>query len=193
MQTTTTRGDRGGRLRLAVAIATVSCAVALVHAPSAVIAGGAACEKWDGAVPSKLSKKQARKAVVCSINRERAAAGLPAVARSKRLQKAAQSHARRMQRGHCLSHQCPGEPALEERLRERGYITDGLLRFGFGEVIGFGGGRRGTPAAMVAAWMGSPLHRAQVLGGAFRDVGVGFARHSSNAAYYTAVFGFRVG
>ncbi|HEY7953443.1 MAG TPA: CAP domain-containing protein [Solirubrobacteraceae bacterium] len=65
--------------------------------------------------------------------------------------------------------------------------------------IGWATGPFATPAAMVAAWMNSPPHRAIILTARFRDVGVGVtpAAPSSLAqglsgATYTLEFGERI-
>jgi uncharacterized protein YkwD len=63
----------------------------------------------------------------------------------------------------CFSHQCPGEPPFDVRVSNSGYIWSTV-----GENIGAG---YTTAADIVAGWMASPGHRANLLG-SFRDLGI---------------------
>jgi uncharacterized protein YkwD len=101
-----------------------------------------------------------------------------------------------MRNGNCFAHQCYGEPALERRLRRVRYITNRLKVWTYAENIAYGGRWRGTPRALVDAWMDSPGHRANILNPALRHVGIGFRRGSPTgtirtSGLYTADFGFR--
>ena len=154
------------------------------------------CKTWGKTTPEKLRTGQARKAVLCLINKQRDQAGLPALDRNKKLQKAAQRHNERMDGTGCFSHECPGEAPLGTRLD--GYLSGGLSAWGIGENVAWGGGELGTPEAIVKAWMNSPGHRANILSRDWREVGVGFSSGSpssgnANAGIYTTDFGLRVG
>jgi uncharacterized protein YkwD len=46
-----------------------------------------------------------------------------------------------------------------------------------------------TPAAVMAGWMDSDGHRANILNCDFEAIGVGLARDSNGTAYWTQVFG----
>ena len=147
--------------------------------------------------PGKLSRKQARTAIVCLINRTRERHGLPSVSRDARLRRAAQRHNRRMHGTGCWSHQCPGEASLEARLRDAGYLTDGLTRWIGAENLAWGAYYRGTPARILDAWMHSPGHRHTILTGELRDIGVGFHRGTpwskrTRGVIFTTDFGLRV-
>ncbi len=157
-----------------------------------------ACEQWGKTSPSKLTNGQAREAILCLVNRKRDNAGLPALERNKRLQKAAQRHTDKMSGTGCFDHECSGEGALGARLESVDYLTGGLLQWAYGENIAWGMDSRGTPSAIVKAWMNSPGHRANILSGQFREIGVGFASgtpssSSANGGIYTTDFGLRVG
>jgi len=157
-----------------------------------------ACARWGKTSPSKLSNGQARDAILCLVNRKRANAGLPALARNKRLQKAAQRHTGKMSGTGCFDHQCAGEGALGARLESVDYLTGGLLRWAYGENIAWGMDARGKPSTIVKAWMNSPGHRANILSGQFREIGVGFvsgtpSNSNANGGIYTTDFGLRVG
>ena len=148
--------------------------------------------------PSKLSNGQAREAILCLVNRKRNNAGLPAFDRNKRLQKAAQRHTDRMSGTGCFDHECSGEGALDVRLESVDYLTGGLSQWAFGENIAWGWTRRARLRSIVEAWMNSPGHRANILSGQFREIGVGFApgtpsNSNANGGIYTTDFGLRVG
>jgi uncharacterized protein YkwD len=146
--------------------------------------------------PKRLTKKRARNLVVCLVNKRRSKAGVGRVKRKSTVTKAATRHTKRMKKTNCLSHVCPGEPPLVGRLEQTSYLPCGC-RWGVGENIGWGMGRRGgSPRAMVAQWMRSGAHKGTMLNGAFEHVGVGYRRGgpatgSNKAATYTVDFGFK--
>jgi uncharacterized protein YkwD len=75
----------------------------------------------------------------------------------------------------CFAHDCPGENPLGLRLEIVDYLIGGLTRWLYGENLGWGTGSRGTPRAIVDAWMASSGHRDVMLNPSFRDAGVGYA------------------
>jgi len=177
---------------LAAAVALLALAIGAPRAGAA----GKACRLYADAKPRKVSKQHARSAVLCLINRRRSNHGVSRLKRHKKLQKAAQRHTERMEGGNCLAHQCYGEASLEGRLADVGYFTDGLSSWAFAENVAWGLKRRGTPRAIVNGWMKSPPHRATMLSGVFRDIGVGFADGTpsdahGNGGVYTVDFGVR--
>jgi uncharacterized protein YkwD len=189
------------RLRHVSAAAAIASTLALlavlVSAPRAE-ARGAACTKYGKTVPAKLKKPQARKAILCLLNEERASHGLPDFARSKKLQRAAQKHSARMSGSGCFDHQCPGEGDLVSRLGTVDYLFRSLSRWICAENIAWGMTTAGTPRAIMDAWMKSDGHRANILNGDLRQVGVGFAKGSPTdgdapAGMYTTDFGSRSG
>ncbi len=168
----------------------------LLAAAAALVAPAAAqaCER-EGAVPSKLSVKQARKAVICLINQRRHGHGVAGLSPDPRLARAAQRHSKSMDRGNFFSHTGPGGSSPESRVRRSGYMA-GASAWGVAENIRWGRGGNGSPKAIVASWMQSPAHRAALLSGRYRHVGVGMDHGSPsgrgrNAAIYTATFGYR--
>jgi uncharacterized protein YkwD len=177
----------------------VAVGFALLASPSVQRAGAAsACKESGDARPEKLTNGQARDAVLCLINRQRDQAGLPSLDRNRTLQKAAQRDNSRMRGSGCFSHQCPGEGRLEGRLRSAGYLGDGLRRWAYGENVAWGSGGRATPSAIVAAWMNSAGHRANILSSSFREIGVGFdtgtpGSKGASGGTYTVDFGLAVG
>jgi len=69
-----------------------------------------------------------------------------------------------------FDHVSPDGGTLSDRVHRTGYSGRTL-----GEDIGWGTYDLGTPSAIVAAWMKSPPHRAIILRGRFREIGVGVA------------------
>jgi len=184
------------QLAVSVIAAALLAVLAMAVASPPPAAAASACKAWGKTTPDQLRNGQARKAVLCLINRRRDAAGLPDLRRNKQLQKAAQRHNDRMDGTGCFAHECPGEPALDVRLDD--YLTGGLSRWGIGENVAWGSGEHGTPEAIVQAWMNSPGHRANILSRDWREIGVGFSAGSptsgrADAGIYTTDFGLRVG
>ena len=128
--------------------------------------------------PNQTTLKQARAAVRCLLNEERASRGLQALRRSTCLTRAASKQSRSMIRHGYFAHQRPGGPDFAERIKRSGYAA-GSRGFEAAENIAWGAGARSTPAAIVDSWMDSPDHRHNVLDGHFEQIGVGIAaRHS---------------
>jgi len=98
----------------------------------------------------------------------------------------------------CFAHECPGEGSLTERLEGFGYLTNGLTQWMYAENVAWGMRHRGTPRAIVEAWMNSSGHRANILNANFRDAGVGVvpgtpSSQNSPGGIYTLDFGLAVG
>ena len=178
------------------ALAALLALAALALASAAPASAQSACKTWGKMAPDQLRNGQARKAILCLINKQRHQAGLGSLDRNKKLQKAAQRHNERMDGTGCFSHECPGEAPLDVRLDD--YLAGGLSAWGIGENVAWGSGDYGTPEAIVQAWMDSPGHRANILSRDWREVGVGFSVGSptsgnSASGIYTTDFGLRVG
>ena len=179
-----------------VAIVALAAVATLALASTAPAYAKSACKTWGKTAPDQLRNGQARKAILCLINKQRDQAGLRPLERNKHLQRAAQRHNERMDGTGCFSHQCPGEGALDVRLDD--YLDGGHSAWGIGENVAWGSGEYGTPEAIVKAWMNSSGHRANILSRNWREVGVGFSPGSpssgrADAGIFTTDFGYRVG
>ncbi len=190
--------ERGGLIRkiASTGVASLVAALALLAGPASPAASAGDC-RWSDKLPRELRLGQARSSVICLLNKERKSHGLRRLDDTKKLRRAAQKHTDVMQQRNCFAHQCPGEPDLAQRLRSVGYLIGGLLRWSYAENIGWGERKSGTPRSMVRAWMKSSGHRANILNGSLRDIGVGFVKGSpyskrSNAGTYTTDFGLRI-
>jgi uncharacterized protein YkwD len=82
-----------------------------------------------------------------------------------------------------------------DRLTRTGYFR-GARSWTVGENLAWGSGGRSTPREIVAAWMASPGHRANILQRRFREIGIGVVFQAPRntggpAATYTTTFGAR--
>lgn len=159
---------------------------------------GSACVYAD-ITPTPENLGLVRAATLCLINRERAARGEPPLRPNARLARAAQGHSENMASGDYFEHRGrPGDTPLS-RIRAAGYIFSSQLGYELGENIAYGTLWKATPRAIVAAWMASPEHRANILDGHFRDTAIGVAprapssfAHGQAGAIYTQEFGVLV-
>jgi uncharacterized protein YkwD len=143
--------------------------------------------------PSRSNLEGMRGAVLCLLNAQRAAAGLRGLSDNALLDQAASSYSREMVREGFFSHTSPQGITLGERLIRVGFLR-GVGTFRFGEDLATGLGPVGAPSAIVQAWMRSAEHRANILNGAFDEIGIGIAAGSPNgggtpAATYAVDFG----
>jgi uncharacterized protein YkwD len=121
------------------------------------------------------------RAVVRAINRARASHHLRALRTHRRLARAADAHSRSMLRSNFFSH-----GAFSQRVRR--YVS--LRRIG--ETIAMT--TRCSARKVVRMWLNSPPHRAVLLSGGFRRVGVGRRKGmlgATRACLVTADFGSR--
>ncbi|SCL33924.1 Uncharacterized conserved protein YkwD, contains CAP (CSP/antigen 5/PR1) domain [Micromonospora pallida] len=127
--------------------------------------------------PATGGSEQAQ--VVALVNAERAKAGCGAVRVNAKLTSAAQQHSADQAAHRKMSHTGSDGSDAGDRLDRVGYDWRG-----YGENVAW---NQQTPAAVMAAWMNSSGHRANILNCAFTEIGVGVAR--SNGPYWTQVFG----
>ena len=81
---------------------------------------------------------------------------------------------RLMVSGRFFSHDAPNGSTPLSRIRHTHYLS-GARCWTIGENLAWGTGRLATPRATVRAWMHSPGHRANILNGSFREIGIGIA------------------
>jgi len=150
-----------------------------------------------GNVPaSKLTKKRAKKAVLCLLNKQRRDRGMRALDRQGNQTRAAGKHNRVMIRKDCFSHQCPGESDLTSRLEKADYLPCGCS-WGVAENIAYWDGRSATSRRIVDAWMHSSGHRMNILNGAYEHIGIAVSwgtpagRGGRDSMTVTTDFGYR--
>ena len=117
-----------------------------------------------------------RDEILRSVNAERKKKKLPALTRDIRLEKAAQAHAEDMTKRKYFDHVTPEGGTPEQRIRSTGFFDPPCkgcsVGFTFGENIAKG---QKTPAAAMKSWMGSPVHRGNILKKDVQHLGVGYA------------------
>lgn len=162
-------------------------------APSGVSGAGACASA--GLNPTRANIGRVRSVILCLHNAERRSRGLRALRLNRRLSRAASSHSRAMVSRKFFAHDAPGGGDVVSRARRAGYIPR-RGRWTIGENIAFGSGPLGTPGKIMDAWMNSPGHRANVLTGAFKEIGIGIVIGApigggGGGVTYTTVFGAR--
>jgi uncharacterized protein YkwD len=147
-------------------------------------------------LPRAGNLDQVREAVLCLTDRERARHGERALRFDARIERAAQRHTEDMAFGDYFNHVGPHGDTPLERLRAAGYVHDPGAGYEVGENIAWGTLSLATPRAIVAAWMASPGHRANILDARFRDTAIGVSTHppaslahGQEGAVYTQDFG----
>lgn len=105
--------------------------------------------------------------VVNLTNQERAAAGLPPLASDPALMSAAQGHSQDMADHDFVSHTGSDGSTPYQRIVRAGYSP----LYVAAENIAAG---YASPASVVAAWMASPGHRANILSPLYTHIGVGY-------------------
>jgi uncharacterized protein YkwD len=113
--------------------------------------------------------------VVELVNEQRAAHGLPPMATNDTLGAAAQGYAAYMADANFFAHKGLDGSTLVSRAEAAGYTAWSFL----GENLAAG---QPTPERVVAGWMNSPTHRANVLSGEAAEIGIGKA-YNPNAKY----------
>jgi len=163
---------RGGAL-LAAAVASLA---AVPTSPAA--AQSAACANADVPfVATSSGRQKVEDAIVCLTNQERAAAGLPALAKSQALHNAAVAHSRDMAQHHYFAHDSRNGRSPGARMASAGYGKSASS----GENIAYG--TRVTARQIVEMWMNDAPHRANILSRKFREIGVGAAAGRPDGSY----------
>jgi uncharacterized protein YkwD len=137
-----------------------------------------------------ISLKAREKRILVLHNEARKNRGLRLLCVDPELTRAARSHSREMVEKDYFSHRSYDGESAEDRLKRFGY--DGGI---YGENLAGGSGTGGTPYRTFQRWMGSPGHKANILDGRFRPVGVGTCtgnyRGVEGYTMYTVDFGVR--
>jgi len=105
-----------------------------------------------------------------AANRDRAAAGLPPFQWDADLAGAARQHAQAMAQRNTLSHQFPGEPAMQDRARRAG------ARF---SMIAENVAEGPNAAGLHVQWMNSAPHRANLLDHDLNSIGIAVAERGN--------------
>ncbi len=133
--------------------------------------------------PMVLDATQAR--VVELTNMERVKAGLSPLAVSASLTQAASVYSEAMATTECFGHACGPVEEIAARDEQAGYRA--WIALGENLAAGYR-----SAEEVVAGWMGSPGHRANILNPAYTEIGVGVAPGRGRyRRYWTQEFGTR--
>ncbi len=166
----------------------IAVAAALVAPADAL----ASCRGADG----PASGPRAATATLCLVNAQRTARGLRKLTSEPHLAAAADAFAQDMVTRQFFDHTSPGGGTMVDRLRSAGWLP-ASGSWSAGENIAWGTGGLSTPSRIVAGWMASPGHRANILQPSFRQIGVGIAAGAPvdgagpDGATYVTDFGVR--
>jgi uncharacterized protein YkwD len=160
------------RRPLTTAAVAVTAALTLHAAPAHSAQGAERCPGAHEVPASSQALKQAASAIRCLVNAERTSRGLKALKIDGDLAKAARAHSRDMIRNRFFDHTAPDGDTVGDRIRKAGYGSKRSSWY-VGENLGWGTGAKGTPNAIVDAWLASPGHRQNMLKSRFRELGVG--------------------
>ncbi|MFI9344041.1 CAP domain-containing protein [Streptomyces sp. NPDC052773] len=116
--------------------------------------------------------------IVELVNAERGKAGCSPVKPNATLTKAAQAHSEDMAAHRNMSHTGSDGSSPGERITRAGYNWST-----YGENVAYG---YSTPEQVMAGWMSSPGHKANILNCGFKEIGVGLAQPGN---YWTQDFG----
>ena len=145
--------------------------------------------------PARAANAVNEQVLLGLINAARAQHGLARLALHSSLAGAARAHSLDMLRHSYFAHSSASGVSYSTRLARAGYRRSGFGSWAVSEVIGWGKGMRGTPQAVLRAWLASPWHRPIVLGARWRDAGVGCVRGTyqgrSGVLMYTVDVGRR--
>ena len=118
-----------------------------------------------------MSQTTMEDSILCLINEERSAYGVPPVQPNASLREAALSHSEEMVSQGYFEHTSPAGVTFVDRIAAAGYTRD-ARSWEVGENLVWGTGPLSTPQSLVTGWMNSPPHRENLLGTSFREIGI---------------------
>lgn len=125
--------------------------------------------------PTPENIQLARAAVLCLVNRERAQNGESPLRTNAALERAAEAHCQEMIADDYFAHVTPSGETPVDRIRATGYIPGPPFGYVIGENLAWGTYGLSTPQAIVAAWIASPGHLANILEAKYAETGIGIA------------------
>jgi uncharacterized protein YkwD len=114
-----------------------------------------------------------RGAVLCLINRKRAENGDAPLKTNPELEQAAEGHCEELIADDYFAHVSPSGETPVDRIRDTGYIPSPSDGYVIGENLAWGTYQLSTPASIVAAWIASPGHLANILESQYTETGIG--------------------
>lgn len=164
------------------AATTTAAATPAAPAAPATSAAPSATPSATAAAPSSPASQAPASGAVAQVvqlvNAERAKVGCSPLTVNASLTKAAQAHSEDMAAHQNMSHTGSDGSAPGDRITGAGYVWSS-----YGENVAYG---YATPEQVMAGWMASPGHKANILNCSFKEIGVGLAQPGS---YWTQDFG----
>jgi uncharacterized protein YkwD len=158
----------GRRVGAGGALAALTIAASLLLAASPGVSSALAGCPHATDRPHQTSLAKLGKAMRCLVNNKRAKHGLGRLKDNDRLATAARRHTKTMLEKDCFEHRCPGEKPLGKRIKRTGY-TKGAKAYFYAEDLGY----HKSPKRTIRKLMHSRFNRRNILGGDWRDIGVG--------------------
>ena len=124
-------------------------------------------------MPEPANLAQVEAATLCLVNQERARNNELPLKPNPRLAQSSQMHSEKMVSEDYFSHIAPNGETPLQRIEATGYIPNAQVGYTIGENIAWGTLYLATPSAIVAAWIASPEHLANMLNSEYRDTAVG--------------------
>ena len=157
------------------------------------------CENTE-LTPEPGDLQQISAATLCLINQERARNGELPLQANGLLEQAAWGHSEEMVGEDYFAHVAPNGLTPVGRVEATGYVPNQQVGYTLGENIAWGTLQLSTPSAIVAAWIASPEHLANILFSPYRDTAIGVAPEAPASlaggepgAVYSQEFGVIVG
>jgi uncharacterized protein YkwD len=123
--------------------------------------------------PEPANLAQVEAATLCLVNQERARNNELPLKPNAQLAQSSQMHSEKMVSEDYFSHVAPNGETPLQRIQATGYIPNAQVGYTIGENIAWGTLYLATPSAIVAAWIASPEHLANILKSEYRDTAVG--------------------
>jgi uncharacterized protein YkwD len=167
-----------------VAMATAPTTTAtLSKAPASAKHSPAAAARTTSTTTSGGNATSYEQQVLATTNTQRTAAGCKALAWNSKLAAAARAHSQDMAAKNYFDHNSLDGTTPAQRVTAAGYTYRQ-----FAENIAAG---QATPTVVMATWMNSAGHKANILNCALTELGVGFATGGTYGTYWTQDFGTR--
>jgi uncharacterized protein YkwD len=111
-------------------------------------------------------------ATLCLVNQERARNDELPLLPNWRLEQAARGHSEEMIGEDYFAHVSPNGLTPVGRVESTGYVPNRQVGYTLGENLAWGTLQLSTPSAIVAAWIASPEHLANILFSQYRDTAI---------------------
>jgi uncharacterized protein YkwD len=164
----------GSHRRKRLVLVGLMCFWAVIGATAASAAPAAATTACPGAetMPSAATLPSYADTTGCLVNELRGASGLAALVRNAALDRVSAAYSRRMVAEAFFAHVAPDGTNLVERLGDVHYFP-AHSPWIVGENLAWATDQLSTPSTLIAEWMASPTHRANILYPGYREIGIG--------------------